>query len=132
MSKNVRQQSKNNCQKNVSSKKKLIKKKSCFCLLPILIECHDYNYPHDDIHRARARTQATTHCTSWRSDGPPSCLGVSSHWWFNTHSTLVPERGGCVWFNNPKPTTATHHNDVWRAQANNESTVHTARFSQTK
>ena len=53
--------------------------------------------------------------------------------WFpvNTHSTPVPERGGCVWLNNHKPTTATHHNDVWRAQAHNDSTVLTARISQT-
>ena len=33
-------------------------------LFPILIECHGNNYPHDDIHRARAWTQATTHCTN--------------------------------------------------------------------
>ena len=39
-----------------------------------VIEYHDYNYPHDDIHRARARTQATTHCTSWRSGGSPVTL----------------------------------------------------------
>ena len=48
--------------------------------------------PSNDINRAR--TQATKHRTSWRSDGSPSCLGGSSHRWVpvNTHSTPVPLR----------------------------------------
>ena len=43
-------------------------------------------------------TRATMHCTSWRSDGSPSCLGGSSHWWVpvNTHSTPVPLRREAV------------------------------------
>ena len=52
--------------------------------------------PLHDIHRARI--QATTHCTSWRSDGSPPCLGESSHRWVpvNTHSTPVPLRREAV------------------------------------
>ena len=38
------------------------------------------------------------HCTSWRSDGSPSCLGGSSHRWVpvNNHSTPVPLRREAV------------------------------------
>ena len=61
-----------------------------------VIEYRAFQYPYTPSHRAR--TQATTHCTSWRSDDSPPCLGGSSHRWVpvNTHSTPVPLRREAV------------------------------------
>ena len=76
-----------------------------FFLFSFLIEYRAL--PSNDINRAR--TQATMHCTSWRSDGSPSCLGGSSHRWVpvNTHSTPVPLRREAV----GGSTTTTHDSD---------------------
>ena len=69
----------------------------CFSFFLLLFDrISRLKVPSNDINRAR--TQATMHCTSWRSDGSPSCLGGSSHWWVpvNTHSTPVPFRREAV------------------------------------
>ena len=58
-----------------------------------VIEYRAYKYPNKTS--TEHGTQATTNCTSWRSDGSPSCLGGSSHRWVpghHTHSTPVPLR----------------------------------------
>ena len=49
----------------------------CFFVFSLFDRISRLFVPVHDIHRAR--TQATMHCTSWRSDGSPSCLGGSSH-----------------------------------------------------
>ena len=54
--------------------------------------------PHSPLTR-QPQAQAITQCTSWRSDGSPSCLGGSPHGWVtvNTHSTPVPGTPGRLW-----------------------------------
>ena len=49
---------------------------------------------HDNNHRTGKHAS-----TSWRSDGSPSCLGVSSHRWVpvKTHSTPVPTSVRRLW-----------------------------------
>ena len=59
---------------------------------------------------SQPQAQAITQCASWRSDGSPPCLGVSSHGWVpvNTHSTPVPGTPGRLWVA-PSPRTLHRH-----------------------
>ena len=51
------------------------------------------------VARAQCNAAAEQQPEGWRIVDPPPCLGGSTHRWVpdDTHSTPVPERGGCGW-----------------------------------
>ena len=57
--------------------------------------------------------------TSWRSDGPPSCLGGSSHGWVlvETHSTPVPISVERLWVAHQ------HHNNEPKKMKHNDNNM---------